>query len=443
MPDPSPGQLPHQPRHDRHHKRPYCNRVRVSFVSQYCYEGGLVDDTKQLLTKFADAVETIYKWHFQQLLAASLVEGRFATATPLNLPRGAASAAKTCVPLARPPIVDVLVCVACADSINQDNPKASSIECTPAAAAVLLPPALVKVTVEPGIIRASSIAACVLQLSWPPPPPLTPKSTVRRLPLPQSDTSWSDRGIAAPIAGVGSAHGLRVCCGDVDLRGRPSRSPPHDMFVQQVVALAEVQALDEQPCVFVVLKMHERTIGLQTPREVVLGVVVESDPTPRTDLLDVHHDLIMLEFHHTVTAPALMRSRSMPNTANFMSSNEQKWRVKYLSALKLPSTAVAVAVDEKTAALPSLSVLNNIPRHSKASSALSPSVRSVRPRKMSSEPIGIPAQQLSQSLSNVQHLDWRRLESSERYQRNLNQYELDDHRGNHEVRWTTSDEYDG
>ncbi|RQM28302.1 hypothetical protein B5M09_007444 [Aphanomyces astaci] len=145
---------------------------------------------------------------------------------------------------------------------------------------------------------------------------------------------------------------------------------------------------------------------------------------------------------HTA-APALMRSRSMPNTANFMSSNEQKWRAKYLSALKLPSTAVTVAVDEKTAALPSPSVLNNIPRHSKASSALSPSVRSVRTRKMSSEPIGIPAQQLSQSLSNVQHLDWRRLESSERYQRNLNQYELDDHRGNYEVRWTTSDEYDG
>ncbi|RHY25171.1 hypothetical protein DYB25_008120 [Aphanomyces astaci] len=428
MPDPSPGQLPHQPRHDRHHKRPYCNRVRVSFVSQYCYEGGLVDDTKQLLTKFADAVETIYKWHFQQRLAARLVEGRFATATPLNLPRGAASAAKTCVPLARPPIVDVLVCVACADSINQDNPKASSIECTPAAAAVLLPPALVKVTVEPGIIRASSIAACVLQLSWPPPPPLTPKSTVRRLPLPQSDTSWSDRGIAAPIAGVGSAHGLRVCCGDADGQVEAPRTtclcskwwhaPGRFFYGLPLVALA-------------------------ADKEVVLGVVEESDPTPRTDLLDVHHDLIMLEFHHTVTAPALMRSRSMPNTANFMSSNEQKWRVKYLSALKLPSTAVAVAVDEKTAALPSPSVLNNIPRHSKASSALSPSVRSVRTRKMSSEPIGIPAQQLSQSLSNVQHLDWRRLESSERYQRNLNQYELDDHRGNHEVLWTTSDEYDG
>ncbi|RHZ05741.1 hypothetical protein DYB28_004981 [Aphanomyces astaci] len=297
------------------------------------------------------------------------------------------------------------------------------------------------------------------------------------------------------------------------------------MFVQQVVALAEVQALDEQPCVFVVedARADDRfadapgrffyglpLVALAADKEVVLGVVEESDPTPRTDLLDVHHDLIMLEFHHTVdfdmdesdllfgnnedshsndddrtadedgtasgsdldddimqqlpsratvkpmaglaiptgpavhtTAPALMRSRSMPNTANFMSSNEQKWRVKYLSALKLPSTAVAVAVDEKTAALPSPSVLNNIPRHSKASSALSPSVRSVRTRKMSSEPIGIPAQQLSQSLSNVQHLDWRRLESSERYQRNLNQYELDDHRGNHEVLWTTSDDYDG
>ncbi|ETV84552.1 hypothetical protein H257_03725 [Aphanomyces astaci] len=188
---------------------------------------------------------------------------------------GAASAAKTCVPLVRPPIVDVRVCVACADSINQDNPKASSIECTPAAAAVLLPPALVKALSSPASFALPPSPPVSSNYHGHPLPPLIPKSTVRRLPLPQSDTSWSDRGIAAPIADDGSAHGLRVCCGD------------------QVVALAEVQALDEQPCVFVVLNMHERTIGLQTPR-------VESDPTPRTDLLNVHHDLIMLEFHHTV-----------------------------------------------------------------------------------------------------------------------------------------------
>ncbi|RHY58088.1 hypothetical protein DYB38_005359, partial [Aphanomyces astaci] len=86
------------------------------------------------------------------------------------------------------------------------------------------------------------------------------------------------------------------------------------MFVQQVVALAEVQALDEQPCVFVVedARADDRfadapgrffyglpLVALAADKEVVLGVVEESDPTPRTDLLDVHHDLIMLEFHHT------------------------------------------------------------------------------------------------------------------------------------------------
>ncbi|KAF0682563.1 Aste57867_25361 [Aphanomyces stellatus] len=138
---------------------------------------------------------------------------------------------------------------------------------------------------------------------------------------------------------------------------------------------------------------------------------------------------------HAPAAPSLLRSRSMPSNAKFLTSkDEQKWRVKYLSALTIKSMTLEPSTEESNnhEKVATQEGSCSIPRPEKRSPSAAAS-RPIRTRKMSSGPIEIPQRSSfdevsPRSGSRSSSGDWSQLDyEQERYQRNLNQYEQAGH----------------
>ncbi|CAK4082546.1 unnamed protein product [Aphanomyces euteiches] len=135
--------------------------------------------------------------------------------------------------------------------------------------------------------------------------------------------------------------------------------------------------------------------------------VEDNDVSERRDNRALSKMMTIPSRHASVatTPPLLLRSRSMPSV-NFLASNEQKWRVKYLSALQ---TKAATTENSGT----------------ETSTSSSPESSQVpgRSRLMSSGPIEIP-QRASFDESSPGGAFPQDKSDDARYQRNLDQYHV-------------------